>query len=64
MLSSTLENDVIIGGVFLEKSVQLDIKDLDAEWVYLLITARKLGLTIEEIRRFFYEQQSNLNEHQ
>ncbi|NUU60293.1 DNA-binding anti-repressor SinI [Paenibacillus sp. JW14] len=30
--------------------------DLDLEWVYLLLSAKKAGIKAEEIRRFFNEK--------
>ncbi|MCL6603451.1 MAG: anti-repressor SinI family protein [Paenibacillus sp.] len=30
--------------------------DLDLEWVYLLLKAKKAGIKAEEIRQFFYER--------
>lgn len=30
--------------------------DLDAEWIHLMLAAKKAGIQAEEIRRFFAEQ--------
>ncbi|SEU23939.1 Anti-repressor SinI [Paenibacillus sp. NFR01] len=30
--------------------------DLDLEWVHLMISAKKAGLPVEEIRRFLHER--------
>ncbi|MBY0013803.1 anti-repressor SinI family protein [Paenibacillus typhae] len=35
---------------------ELQTGDLDLEWVYLMMAARKAGLKVEEIRRFLSER--------
>lgn len=50
----------ILGGDFLNKSNQKDNGELqevnlDLEWVYLLLKAKKAGIKAEEVRRFFNE---------
>lgn len=30
--------------------------ELDLEWVHLLLTAKKAGIKVEEIRSFFHEK--------
>ncbi|MFC3749356.1 MULTISPECIES: anti-repressor SinI family protein [Bacillales] len=35
---------------------ELQTVDLDLEWVYLLLSAKKAGIKAEEIRRFFNEK--------
>lgn len=50
----------ILGGDFLDKSNQgkdeLQAADLDLEWVYLLMSAKRAGIQADEIRRFFSEK--------
>lgn len=33
-------------------SKQMDIEEYDAEWINLIMSARKMGLTMEDIRAF------------
>ena len=33
------------------------VKEIDAEWLELIIEAKKMGMTIEEIREFLYHIQ-------
>lgn len=30
------------------------IKDMDVEWLELILEAKKMGITIEEVREFLY----------
>lgn len=33
--------------------VSTDIDDIDDDWVYLLLQAKKMGITVQEIKEFF-----------
>ncbi|SEO41633.1 Anti-repressor SinI [Paenibacillus sophorae] len=35
---------------------ELQTSELDMEWVYLLLKAKKQGLQVDEIRRFFNDR--------
>ena len=37
-------------------NVELQEVDLDLEWVYLLLKAKKAGINAQEIRQFFSEK--------
>ena len=33
------------------------VKDMDAEWLELIIEAKKIGITIEEVRKFLKQNE-------
>lgn len=33
--------------------VSTDIAEIDDDWVYLLLQAKKMGITVQEIKEFF-----------
>ncbi|WP_379128182.1 anti-repressor SinI family protein [Paenibacillus sp. sgz500958] len=35
---------------------EVQLADLDLEWVYLLLKAKKAGILVNEIRQFFNEK--------
>lgn len=35
---------------------ELQMADLDLEWVYLLMSAKQAGIQVDEIRQFFSEK--------
>lgn len=42
--------------IFMDGKQQLIEKELDQEWVQLITEAKELGLTIEELKKFFKKQ--------
>lgn len=46
---------VAVEGLSVSTTSRVDIDELDGEWVQLILTARHLGLELDEIRRFLRE---------
>jgi DNA-binding transcriptional MerR regulator len=46
------------GGFILNNQYQADFEDLDREWVDLILIARELGFSVEDIRNFLRELSS------
>lgn len=60
-MTAGLPGDKILGGDFLDKSSQGNVEEMqavevDLEWIYLLLTAKKAGIQADDIRRFFNDK--------